>query len=114
MIEDGMALLQLAEKHADGDRQRELGQLVLQRLMEAEAGTLCEAARHVRSTERLNRRNGYWERELETRLGTLELRIPKLHTGSYLLIVLEPRKASAQAVVAVVQTAACASWYMTP
>jgi transposase-like protein len=105
MTEDSMALLQLAEKHADGDLLRELGQLILQRLMEAEAETLCGAARHERSAERVNRRNGYRERELETRLGTLELRIPKLRTGSYFPSFLEPRKASEQALVAVVQEA---------
>ena len=48
MTEDRMALLQLAEKHADGDLLRELGQVILQRLMEAEAETLCGAARHER------------------------------------------------------------------
>jgi transposase-like protein len=57
MTEDRMALLQLAEKHADGDLLRELGQLVLQRLVDAEAEALCGAGRHERSAERVNRRN---------------------------------------------------------
>jgi putative transposase len=105
MTEDRMALLELAEKHADGDFLRELGQFALQRLMESEAEARCGAGLHERSAERVNRRNGYRERALETRLGTLELRIPKLRTGSYLPSFLEARKASEQALVAVVQEA---------
>jgi putative transposase len=95
----------LAEKYADGDLLRELGQLVLQRLMEAEAEARCGAGLHERSPERANHRNGYRERTLETRLGTLNLKIPKLRTGSYFPSFLEPRKASEQALVAVVQEA---------
>ena len=104
MTEDRMALIELAEKHADGDLLRELGELVLQRLMDAEAEQRCGAGRHERSEGRVNQRNGYRERTLETRLGTMDLRIPKLRTGSYLPSFLEPRKASEQALVAVVQT----------
>jgi putative transposase len=105
MTEDRMALVELAEKYTDGDLLRELGQLVLQRLMEAEADTRCGAGLHERSPERVNQRNGYRERTLETRLGTLDLKIPKLRTGSYFPSFLEPRKASEQALVAVVQEA---------
>ncbi|MDO8863235.1 IS256 family transposase [Haliea sp. E1-2-M8] len=105
MTEDRMALIELAEKHADDDLLRELGQLVLQRLMDAEAEQRCGAGRHERSEDRVNQRNGYRERTLETRIGTMELRIPKLRTGSYLPSFIEPRKASEQALVAVVQEA---------
>jgi len=105
MTEDRMALVELAEKYADGDLLRELGQLVLQRLMEAEADGRCGAGLHERSPDRVNHRNGYRERALETRLGTLDLKIPKLRTGSYFPSFLEPRKASEQALVAVVQEA---------
>ena len=105
MTEDRMALVELAEKYADGDLLRELGQLVLQRLMEAQADARCGAGLHERSTERVNHRNGYRERTLETRLGALDLKIPKLRTGSYFPSFLEPRKASEQALVAVVQEA---------
>lgn len=105
MTEDRMALVELAEKYADGDLLRELGQLVLQRLMEAEADARCGAGLHERSPERVNHRNGYRERTLETRLGTLDLKIPKLRSGSYFPSFLEPRKASEQALVAVVQEA---------
>lgn len=105
MTEDRMALVELAEKYADGDLLRELGQLALQRLMEAEAEARCGAGRHERSDGRVNQRNGYRDRTLETRLGTLELKIPKLRSGSYFPSFLEPRKASEQALVAVVQEA---------
>jgi len=84
MTEDRMALLELAEKHAGGDFLRELGQWTLQRLMDLEAQALCGAEPHERSDERVNQRNGYRARQLETRIGTLDLQIPKLRHGSYL------------------------------
>lgn len=105
MTDDSMSLLELVEKHGDGDFLRELGQWTLQRLMELEAESRCGASRHERSPERVTQRNGYRDRQLETRLGTLELRIPKLRAGSYYPSFLEPRKASEQALVAVVQEA---------
>ena len=105
MTEDRMALLELAEKHADGDFLRELGEYVLQRLMDAEAQSACGAGLHERTPERMNQRNGYRDRTLETRLGTMALRIPKLRQGSYYPSFLEPRKASEHALVAVVQEA---------
>jgi len=104
MTEDRMALLELAEKHGDGDFLRELGQYALQR-MELEVEGRCGAARHERSPERVNRRNGYRERLLHTRIGTMQLRIPKLRTGSYFPSFLEARKRSELALVAVVQEA---------
>jgi putative transposase len=88
MTGHSMALLELAEEHADGGFMKELGQFVLQRLMELEVEGRCGATRHERSDARTNQRNGYRERALETRVGTLE-----------------PRKASGQALVAVVQEA---------
>lgn len=100
-----MALLELAEKHGDGDFLRELGQWTLQRLMELEAESRCGAGRHERSADRVNHRNGYRERQLEARLGTMELRIPRLRTGSYFRSFLEARKASERALVGVVQEA---------
>lgn len=105
MADDRMALLELAEKHADGDFLRELGQYALQRLMELEAQQRGGAGVHERSVERVNQRNGYRERKLDTRIGAMQLRIPKLRQGSYFPSFLEPRKASEQALVAVVQEA---------
>jgi putative transposase len=95
----------LAEKHADGDFLRELGQYTLQRLMELEVQAECGADKHERSEERVNQRNGYRDRELHTRIGTLALRIPKLRQGSYMPSFLNPRKLSEKALAAVVQEA---------
>ena len=55
--------------------------------------------------QRMNRRNGYRERSIDTRIGTLDLKIPKLRSGSYFPSSLDPRKSSEQALVAVVQEA---------
>ena len=61
MADDRMALLELAEKHADGDIPREPGQYVPRRLMELEAQQRCGAGPHERSAERVNQRDGYRE-----------------------------------------------------
>src|SRR4030095_16576726 len=78
---------------------------VLQRLMEFEVENLTGAAKHERSESRVTHRNGYRDRGLETRLGALELRIPKLRQGSYFPAFLEPRKTAERALVAVIQEA---------
>ena len=105
MTEESMALVELAEKHAGDDFLRELGQYTLQRLMELETEQRVGAGRHERSDRRTNQRNGYRDRSLETRIGRLDLKIPKLRTGSYFPSFLDPRKSSEQALVAVVQEA---------
>jgi transposase-like protein len=51
--------------------------------MSAEADAICGAAYGERSPERVNTRNGYRDREWDTRVGTIELGIPKLRAGSY-------------------------------
>jgi hypothetical protein len=63
------------------------------------------SARTQRSVERLTWRNGYRDRTLETRLGPLQLRIPKPRQGSYFPPFLEARKTSEKALVAVIQEA---------
>ena len=105
MTEERMALLELLQKSGPGDFLKELAELVLQRLMEFEVEGLIGAAKHERSESRLNHRNGYRERAFETRLGTLELRIPKRRQGSYFPGFLEPRKITERALVAVIQEA---------
>jgi putative transposase len=105
VAEDRTALLELVEKYADADLFRELGQYALQRLMEMEAEQIVGAGHHERSEERTTHRNGYRDRRLETRLGTMNLKIPKLRSGTYFPSFLEPRKMSEQALVAVVQEA---------
>jgi putative transposase len=105
MTEDRMALVELLQKSGEGDFLRAVAEAVLQMLMEADAEGLIGAGRHERSPERLNWRNGYRERTLDTRLGSLQLRIPKLRQGSYFPPFLEPRKMAEKALVAVIQEA---------
>ena len=92
MTDDRMALVELLQKSSDGDFLRSVAEAVLQILMEADVEGLIGAGRHERSADRLNYRNGYRERSLDTRLGSLQLRIPKLRQGSYFPPFLEPRK----------------------
>src|ERR1700730_2128957 len=92
MTEDMMALRGLMEKSADSDLLREMIGFAAQRLMELEVGGLTGAAHGERSPERVAQRNGYRDRDWETRAGTVELRIPKLRKGSYFPGFLEPRR----------------------
>jgi putative transposase len=105
MTEERMAFLELLQKRGGGDFLKELAEAVLQRLMEFEAEGLVGAGRYERSDERATHRNGYRERDLETRLGTLELKIPKLRRGSYFPGFLEPRRMGEKALTAVIQEA---------
>jgi putative transposase len=77
----------------------------LVRFMDAEVGVLCQAGYGERAKERVTSRNGYRERPFETRLGSLELKIPKLRQGSYLPSFLEPRRRWEKAFVNVVSEA---------
>jgi transposase-like protein len=105
MTEDRLPLAELLQKAGDGDFLRTVAEAVLQVLMESDVEGLIGAGRHERSTDRLNYRNGYRDRTLDTRLGTLALRVPKLRQGSYFPPFLEPRKMSEKALVAVIQEA---------
>jgi len=73
--------------------------------MEADVDGQIGAGRHERTAERRTCRNGYRDRDFDTRLGTLNLRIPKLRQGSYFPPFLESRKTSEKALVAVIQEA---------
>jgi putative transposase len=100
-----MALTELAEKGADADFIKQTLQFALQRLMEMDVEALCRAAYGERSEERINSRNGYRTRALETRAGTVDLKIPKLRSGSYFPGFLEPRRTAEKALTAVIQEA---------
>ena len=76
-----------------------------QHLIELEVGGLTGAGHGEPSADRLNRRNGYRDRDWETRAGTVELRIPKLRKGSYFPGFLEPRRTAEKALTAVIQEA---------
>jgi len=105
MTKTNMDLSELMAKHDQGDFLRSLAEAVLQLIMETDVEGLIGAGRHERSGERTTWRNGYRERALDTRLGTLNLRVPKLRQGSYFPSFLEARKTSEQALVAVIQEA---------
>jgi putative transposase len=74
----------------------------LRMVMDAEVENLCGAGYGARSDERKTSRNGYRQRALETRLGTVDLSIPKVRQGSYFPSFLEPRRRWEQAFVNVV------------
>src|ERR1700719_2443868 len=105
MTDERMALAELLQKSGDGDFLRTAAEAVLQILMEADVEGLIGAGRRGRTRNRLNCRNGYRDRSLDTRLGSLQLRIPKLHQGSYFPPFLEARKSSEKALIAVIQEA---------
>jgi putative transposase len=106
MTEDRLPLAELMQKAGDGDFLRTVAEAVVQLLMENDVEGLIGAGRHERTAERATYRNGYRDRALDTRLGTLQLRIPKLRSGpAYFPPFLEPSKTSEKALVAVIQEA---------
>ena len=105
MTDQMMSLRTLLEKSADADLLREMVGFAAQRLMELEVESLTGAAHGERSADRINHRNGYRDRDWETRAGTVELRIPKLRKGSYFPGFLEPRRMAEKALAAAIQEA---------
>ena len=89
----------------DKDFLQESVRIMSQMLMELEVEQKTGATRHERTPERKTQRNGYREREWLTRVGEIDLRIPKLRSGSYFPSLLEPRRRAEQALLAVVQQA---------
>jgi transposase-like protein len=103
-----MALAELvrkAEEHGDVDFLREGVRVLTQALMEVEVSQQLGAERYERTGERVGQRNGYREREWDTRVGTIGLRVPRVREGGYVPGWLEPRKRAEQALVAVVREA---------
>ncbi|SNX75351.1 transposase-like protein [Cereibacter ovatus] len=103
MTEERMALIELVEKEADGDLVREMLAFAAERIMDAEVETRTGAAKGVRTPMREVQRNGYRDRDWDTRAGRIALEIPKLRKGSYFPSFLEPRRTAEKALVAVIQ-----------
>nr|AAB05796.1 transposase [Mycobacterium branderi] len=90
---------------ASPDLLRGLLSTFIQALMSAEADALCGAGYGERSEARTNRRNGYRPRDFDTRVGTIEMAIPKLRSGSYFPDwLLQRRKRAERALTSVVAT----------
>ena len=100
-----MDLRALVEKSADADLLREMIGFAAERLMELEVGAKTNAEYGEKSAERMAQRNGYRERDWQTRAGQVELKIPRLRTGSYFPSFLEPRRSVEKALTAVIQEA---------
>jgi transposase-like protein len=93
-------------EQASPDLLRVMVQDFAEALMGAEADALCGAGYGERTPERFNRRNGYRERDWDTRVGTIELAVPKLRAGSYFPDwLLQPRRRAEQAFVSVIADA---------
>src|SRR5215211_5497954 len=98
-------LLRKAHVEQDVDFLREGARVFSEALMELEVTRHVGAERHERTSERTGQRNGYREREWDTRVGTLELRVPRVRDGSYFPSLLDPRRRAERALVGVIQEA---------
>ena len=108
MVKERMDLLELLHKggmDGDVDFLREALRVLVEGIMDAEVSSRIGAEYGERSPERVTQRNGYRSRAWDTRVGTMELHIPKLREGSYFPSLLEPRRRSERALLAVIQQA---------
>ena len=103
MVKERMDLLELLRKggmDGDVDFLREALRVLVEGIMDAEVSSRIGAEYGERSPERVTQRNGYRSRAWDTRVGTMELHIPKLREGSYFPSLLEPRRRSERALLA--------------
>ncbi|HLZ25599.1 MAG TPA: IS256 family transposase [Ktedonobacterales bacterium] len=98
-------LLRKAQVSEDVDFLRAGVQALAQALMEAEVTQHLGAGRYERAPERTGERNGHRERRWDTRVGSIQLRVPRVRDGGYFPALLEPRRRAERALVAVVQEA---------
>ena len=108
VVKERMDLLELLRKggmDGDVDFLREALRVLVEGIMDAEVSARTGAEYGERSPERVTQRNGYRSRAWDTRVGTMELHIPKLREGSYFPSLLEPRRRSERALLAVIQQA---------
>ncbi len=98
-------LLRKAQMEHDTDFLKEGVRALSQMLMEMEVEEHIGASRHERSEGRTGQRNGYRERIWDTRVGAIELKVPRVRDGSYFPSLLEPRRRAERALSAVVQEA---------
>ena len=108
MVKERMDLLELLRKggmDGDVDFLREALRVVVEGIMDAEVSSRIGAEYGERCPERVTQRNGYRSRAWDTRVGTMDLHIPKLREGSYFPSLLEPRRRSERALLAVIQQA---------
>ncbi len=88
---------------ADVDLLREMMSVMAEMLISAEVSAICGADYRERTEERVNSRNGSRQRPWDTRVGTIDLAIPKLRKGSYFPgWLLEPRRRAEQALINVI------------
>jgi len=108
MTESIMAFIDYLRKEGlteDIDFLQKASEFMYQQLIDLEAEEVIGARRYERTPERQTHRNGTRERQLETRIGEINVKIPKLRQGSYFPSIMEPRKRSEEALLAVVQEA---------
>jgi putative transposase len=96
----------LVERAAEAeDPLRTMAELITGFLMEAEVANQVGAEAHERTEQRTTHRNGYRDRRWDTRLGTMQLQVPKVREGGYVPSFIEHRKRSEQALISVIQEA---------
>jgi putative transposase len=103
---DAVSWLRKQLEEAHPDLLRAMVKDFAEALMSADADAVCGAGYGERSPERVNRRNGYRERDWDTRVGSIELAVPKLREGSYFPDwLLQPRRRAERAFVSVIADA---------